>query len=673
MSGLAALFHRDRRPVDRAAVWSMLDAVPYRGPDGAAVRVLDNVGLGHARMALTAEEQAEEQPLTSRRTGCMLSSDVRLDNREHLIEALPERPPASTTDAELILRAYEAWGIGAIERLLGDFAFVLWDPSEQRLVCARDSSGQRSLFYRVNARTFAAASEIHQLFQDSEVPVVPNEEHIRQSLVPFFTYQNEKQHATTYYSGIWALPAGHVLVIDQSAFETRRYWDFSPREIRYRTDAEYAEHYLELFSEVVRTRLRTSSPVGVMLSGGLDSSSVACIAQELYRTGRAQDHGFATFSAVFGDLDCDERPLIEDIQAKYGFRAHLISSGTFAGRLQPEPSGFQESPNMGVREERDAIFGAINGAGVRVLLTGHTADACVGGSRRVFDSLLRQGHLRAFWHHLQVYRRLAKAHEPLYSTLGLYCLGPLLPAQMQTSLMSTYLRRQYARHGARMLPPWMPDELRTELADWHLRLLLRAEQQRRFSNPTREDDYRLLYPPEVVRHPTPWTFEERRPFADRRLHQFLLGIPPEQKFSPHPDTDSKYAGQKQIVRRAMRGILPESIRTRTLKVNFVGVWQSEIAQQWPIYEAVFSPSACSEVAARGYINPQQFWSRLVELRTGNFGPDFAYIVKIVDLETWLRAIKLPRPQLVTVAPPWQAHKARAGREETVEQVGAHAS
>src|SRR5207249_1849001 len=115
----------------------------------------------------------------------------------------------------------------------------------------------------------------------------------------------------------------------------RRYWELEPpAELRYRTDDEYAEHFLALFSEVVGARLRSSRPLGAMLSGGLDSSSVVCMAQELYRAGRADARGFTSFSLVFDGLECDERHLIGDIQAKYGFQARFVPPDGFYDWLQ---------------------------------------------------------------------------------------------------------------------------------------------------------------------------------------------------------------------------------------------------------------------------------------------------------------------------------------------------
>ena len=185
---------------------------------------------------------------------------------------LPEPPPATASDGALILRAYEAWGLDAPRRLIGDFAFLIWDPRHRRLVRARDNSGQRTLFYRVDGRSFAAASEIHPLLQDPAVPLAPNEERIRDFLVPLNMMRNEKERPDTFYAGISSLMPGHFLVLDQAGLRLRRYWELGHvPEIRYKDDAEYAEHFLDVFRMVVGARLRTSRPLGAMLSGGLDS------------------------------------------------------------------------------------------------------------------------------------------------------------------------------------------------------------------------------------------------------------------------------------------------------------------------------------------------------------------------------------------------------------------
>jgi asparagine synthase (glutamine-hydrolysing) len=657
MSALAALLSRDGRPADPAAVRAMLHAVPYRGPDGADVRAWPEHGvvLGHAKMAVTPEDIFDHQPLVSARTGCAIVADVRLDNRDELIERLAGDVPATASDADLILRAYDAWGLEALPRLLGDFAFTIWDPRERRLICARDTSGQRSLFYRIDRCVFAAASEIHQLLQDPSVPVRPNHDRIRDSLVPLNIQRNEKDRPDTYFEGIHAVPAGCVLTAEAAgtgAPEVRRYWELRPpREIRYRHDEEYAEHFRELFFEVVRARLRSAHPMGALLSGGLDSSSVVSTAQTLYRRGDAIDHGFTSFSTVFDGLACDERPFIEDTQRLYGFDTCYIPAGDEAGRLQLSPGGFVAAPNMGVAGVRDAIFGSAVERGVRAVMTGDLADNGLNGSWLIFDSFLRRLRLGAFQRHWRTYRE--RTHEQAAKTIALGVVLPLLPLPVQRTALSVYGQRYYRRNRGHILPAWMPDAVRDTLAERQVALDLQEIRDRRFASPPREGEYRLLYPPEVARHPVPWPVEIWRPFADRRLHAFLLAIPPEQKFLPRDDSVEFYAGAKRILRNAMTGILPESVRTRTTKTVFTASLQNEFDRQWPVLEAAFGPRAQPLTGSAGYINQHRFWSRLAELRTNADRPDATYALQILDLETWLRMFRLNRRDLVQVP----AHRA----------------
>ena len=652
MSGLAALYNRDGRPADDESVWSMLTSASYRGPDGFAVRGLGPVSLGYAKSAIAPEDAFDRQPRVSGATASALVADVRLDNRDELLRALPDALSPRASDSEIILGAYEAWGLDMLPRLLGDFAFVLWDPRHERLILARDTSGQRTLFYRAGVRSFAAASEIHQLFQDPTIPMRPNHDRLRDFLVPLNIYANEKDQAATFYEGVQAVPAGHVLIVTRDAMRVRRYWELPQREIRYANDDEYAGHYRDLFTEAVRARLRSSHPIGALLSGGLDSSSVVATAQHLYQKGQATDVGFVSFTSTFDGLECDERELVRDLQAMYGFDARTLSANEGPGRLQVEPSGFQESPNVGAPEARDRLMTAVSDAGVRVLLTGDIADACVAGSPLYLDSLLRKARFGAFWRHLK--RLRAGADEPLRRFLLLYCVAPLLPLSLHRRVEALHVERFLRGHASSFLPPWMPAELRDSLAARHVELALETTSRRRFSNPARQLEFDMLYPPEVSRHPGPWAVDFSRPFADRRLHEFLLAIPPEVKYRIDGSTETAYAASKQVLRGAMRGLLPESIRTRTIKTTFSAVYESEIARDWARYEAAFGPCAHPQIVERGLVDHARFWSRLQALRSGQTGADLIYLVQVMNVESWLRAMQLPWPSRVSV------EKGRAG-------------
>ncbi len=658
MSGIAVIFRLDDRPPAPEALWAMLEASAYRGPDGGYAEFLGPVALGYLHMAIAPEEVHETQPLVSPLTGCAIVADARIDNREEMLSRLRHSTSRNSSDAHIILRAYEEWGEQAVSMLLGDFALMIWDPRRQRLLCARDSAGRRELYYRSNSREFVAASDLHQLMQDPFVPVLPNPDKVHTFLLPSSVLSSEKQEAATYYEGLWSVEPGSLLVVEQGHVSSKRYWDLRPpHEIRYRRESDYAEHFLDLFAESVRARLRSSHKVGLLLSGGLDSSSIACMVQLLYRTGRAKDGGFATFSTVYEGLECDERPLIAEIQDMYGFEAHFLSPGGYAGRLQLEPAGFQVAPNMGMSEGWDIIMGAAKSAGVKVLLTGDLADACIAGSPLVFDSLVRHGGWRELLRRLQAYRKMSGA--PLLNTLLWDCGVPLLPIALQRWLMAKHVLRAAPRSPERLLPDWMPRELRRELGAMEIGRRVSAERNRLFSSPARQQEYELLYPPPLECYPAPWSLQIAQPFADRRLHEYLLAIPPEVKYRPHPDTEEFYAGAKRVLREAMRGIMPETVRTRTSKTHFAAAFERELDLNWHLYEQAFGPRGRSEIAERGYIDQEKFWQKLQEVRHGQRGRDFLYVMYIIGLETWLRALDLPHPQVVTVPPPWHERSVTA--------------
>lgn len=638
MSGLAAVFHRDGQPADRAHVGVMLAAVPHRGPDGCDVGVFGAVGLGHARMTLTSEDAAEHQPVVSPRTGCIIIADARLDNRDDLLTRLSFELPRASSDAGLILHAYDAWGTKAVADLLGDFAFVLWDPRDQRMICARDTSGQRTLFYRLDSRTFAAASEIHQLLQQPGTESEPNEERILDFLAVLPMGRNEKDSAATFYAGVNAVPAGHIMEVGASNVRTWKYWDLDDRELRYRSDTEYEEHFRSLLFEVVRAQLRCEGPVGALLSGGLDSSTIVCSAQELIHAGTPNPGGFETFSSVYPDPRLDERAFIDSVKNKHGLATHYVpAKHGCSTRLDLEPARFLEAPSVWAGAERDTLLGSAVQHGVRVLLTGEVADACIGGSPVVFDSLLRRGRLRALATYLTTYRQVS--HESLATVLGLYCVTPFLPKPVRARIMPWHTSTVFKRDQQHMFPGWMPGGLRTELGRRLLRTYLTEQREPRFSNPTREMEYRLLYPPEVSRNFGAWPIEFRRPFADRRLHQFLLAIPPEQKFRPLTSGDELYGGSKWLVRRAMKGIVPEPIRTRRNKTIFDASFGHELDREWSTYAAAFGPAARTRIAARGYVDQARFWSRLQSIRAGEEAPDLVCVIRLVELETWLRSLE----------------------------------
>ena len=402
-----------------------------------------------------------------------------------------------------------------------------------------------------------------------------------------------------------------------------------------------------MFFEAVRARLRSAYPVGVFLSGGLDSSSVTGTAQELYRQGRAESRGFTSFSVVFDGLECDERALISDVQAKYGFTAKYLPSANRVRSLDLAPQGFLAGPSKAVAETTPVLESAYQD-GIRVLLSGDVGDASIFGSPLVFDLLIRQGCFHELPRHLRLYRHWFG--DSWRKILALYCVLPLLPVGVNRGLTSWHIRRMHKRYPLARIPYWLPEPSRTQLGHRDLELKLAEAQNRLFSSPAREADYRALVPPEVCHDYAGWPIQNVRPFADRRLHEFLLAVPPELKFRPHASSDEYYAAGKRLLREALRDVLPESIRTRLTPTHFATLFDEEVRRDWGAYEEAFGPSGRSEAVLRGYVDGPKFWKRLNDLRAGFWGWDFLYIHRVLWLETWLRSLALPRPQLVTVSP-----------------------
>jgi asparagine synthase (glutamine-hydrolysing) len=154
-----------------------------------------------------------------------------------------------------------------------------------------------------------------------------------------------------------------------------------------------------------------------------------------------------------------------------------------------------------------------------------------------------------------------------------------------------------------------------------------------------------------------WPIELRRPFADPRIHAFLLAVPPELKFWPHPDAGGSYAGGKRLLREALRGILPESIRRKTAITTFNSAVSQEIDRHWERYVELFGPGSSSRVAERGYVNSYKFWSRLEAFKEGGDAAmrrDARLLMSVIGLEQWLRGLELPRAEAVRVSTTWKS-------------------
>ncbi|MDH5223012.1 MAG: asparagine synthase-related protein, partial [Betaproteobacteria bacterium] len=281
MSGIAGIIRFDGAPVEPGLVEKMTSAMDYRGPDGINHWVRGSVALGQCMLRTTPESLEETQPLANEDESLVLVMDGRVDNWEELRRELLARGAVLRTrsDAELVLRAYEAWGRECLAHVDGDFALVIWDARRREAFCARDRLGHKPLHYHWDGKAFAFASELHPLLGLSWVAQAPNEGMVAEYLAWEFHSRDE-----TLWQGILRLVAAHRMVVSKDGPRIDEYW--APdlwADPGFTRDEQYFERYRELLTDAVRRLSRSHRPVAYEVSGGLDSSAVFCIAERLRR------------------------------------------------------------------------------------------------------------------------------------------------------------------------------------------------------------------------------------------------------------------------------------------------------------------------------------------------------------------------------------------------------
>jgi len=276
MSAIFGIINKTGKPVEEPTIQKIRDSLIHRAVDGSGAWHSDNIFLGHHKLAITPEQSAERLPFEM--NGLVITSDTRIDNRDELINRLKGEMPVQPeiSDASLILAAYRKWDEKCMDHIEGEFAFAIWNKKAHTLFCAVDHIGFRPLFYFDTPSVFIFSSEMKGIFAVKETPNVFNEE----SLIEYFFRQSDM--TKTHNDEIFALCGGHKLVVSHYRVDVERYWNPQPPgKYHFKKDDEWAGCLRDLLFQSVENRFRTNLPVGIGLSGGLDSSSIACIAGQI--------------------------------------------------------------------------------------------------------------------------------------------------------------------------------------------------------------------------------------------------------------------------------------------------------------------------------------------------------------------------------------------------------
>jgi asparagine synthase (glutamine-hydrolysing) len=620
----------------------MSAALAHRGPHGEGSWMDDHAALAHRLLHTTPESLAEVQPVVRQREGLALVADARIDNREELTALLGLPRDTRSSDSEIIAAAYLRWGADCVHRLVGDFAFAIWSPRNRTLFCARDPMGVKPLYFVRAARTFVFASEIKALFTLPEIDAAIDAEQ-----VALFLGWSQDDPARTIYRSVMRVPAGHTLLVSPQRFAVRRYWNpETAADVRFSTDAEYTEAFRDRFEAAVSARLRSAYPIGSTLSGGLDSSSVVCASRFLRRESDTPLH---TFSVVFPDLPADELRLIDErafvdaVLRDGGVQPHFIRGDELSplqdlARVLWHLDEPHSAPNLYLHW---GIYEAASNSGVRVLLDGFDGDTAVShgfgrltglaraGDYDVLESeitsfsrqhgkpperavreyvlphlgeLARRGRFTAWYRTASI---MAKRFRiPRRELVKRYGLRPLLP-----SSLGARTARVQDRPAHELLQPALARALRR-----HTRRGVAAELRRPVASEREAHLQGLLQPGyqqtlEIAdRAAAAFGLETRYPFFDRRLIEFCLGLPDEQKFAG--------GWPRLLLRRAMEGILPPEIQWRTTKANLSPNFYQrfravDVARSARIDEAALSP----------YLRPDRLREMLARHRGETAGSD----------------------------------------------------
>ena len=294
MSGIVGIVHFDGMPVDRHLLRRMADFMAFRGPDAQEIWIDGNVGFGHALLKTTDDSERERQPFTLDGQ-VRIVSDARVDARSELIAKLKakghEDLSSGAEDVELILRAYQVWDENCVEHLLGDFAFAIWDGPRQRLFCARDHLGVKPLFYAYIGQRLIFSNTLGCIRQHPAVSDKLND----LAIADFLLFDVNQDKATTTFADIQRLQPAHTAMWSGSGLRLQRYWTLPIDEpIYYRRHQDYVDRFRELLRQAVGDRIRTNR-VGIFMSGGLDSTTLAASAHGLL-SARSGDSGVRAFT-----------------------------------------------------------------------------------------------------------------------------------------------------------------------------------------------------------------------------------------------------------------------------------------------------------------------------------------------------------------------------------------
>ena len=580
-----------------------------------------NLFLGHRRLSIIDLSPSGHQPMSNEDGTLWIVHNGEVYNYLEIRKELESlgHDFRSRTDTEVILHAYEEWGVDCLSHFNGMWAFAILDLKKKRFFCSRDRAGVKPFYYLYDGKRFCFASEIKALLQIDDFCVEPNEQ-----IVADYLFSGLLDHThETFFKNIYQLRPGENLLVEADKLAVQTYWDIEVKEVRFPRDSDYTERFYELLEDSIRLRLRTEVPIGSCLSGGLDSSSIVCLANRLMFDGQNIDPKLVgerqkTFSSCFDDPAYDERKFIELVTHQTGAEKNyvfpkaenLLKDLSMLIWQQEEPFGstsiYAQWNVMRLAKERQ----------VTVLLDGQGGDELLAGYLPSFYYLFRQAR-KDFDIGLLMRegKGFLKHHKNLTRPLFHKTIAAIVPKRLRTFFpgldrdgggwAEEGFRKNYYRSFS-----W-PRKFEHELNNY----LYHA--------------FRFTVLPGLLhyedRNSMAFSLEARLPFLDYRLVEFSFSLP------AHLKMDGGVT--KVILREAMKGTLPERIRNRMDKIGFVtpeADWFKTTLRDH--IREIFNSKSFSERGIFNIANVHKAFQDHCNEKVDNH----SMIWRCVNLELWLR-------------------------------------
>lgn len=618
MSVQTGICYFDGRKVSQREIAFLLQGLETRGPDFTGIKTSEHMGFGFSGLLITPEDQ-QNQPLTGN-SGSVMTFDGRLDNRDELAGLIGVKPRTSVSDVSLVLEAYERLGASCFDRVIGEYACVVCDRRLESLFLVRSQCGTRPLFYTATPQRVVWSSELDDLVVKSEVEIVVNEHYA----IGYLYYQPDIDESP--FRGVAVVRPGTYVRITRDGAISPAVPIWHPDRIEtliLNSDAEYEEACREQLKRAVASRLRARGSVFSEMSGGLDSSTVVLLADQVLNEELRDPGTLRTISCTYQrSSSCDETFFISMVEKARGREGIRVLEEDQRVSLGLDDITFTGVPNTHhcFPGRFATVAAAMERSASRVLLTGNGGDELFwsnyAGSPELAD-LLCDGHILGMFS--EACRWSQDAGLPLWRVLLTNAIGPITiahrpfgwhPAEANaTNRVMTEEARRWFMGSGRILGLAVTLNLRppSRLSRVHSMRTATATIAAGYFN-----EYHSIF--------------FSHPYMHQQLVDFILSLPMNQIARP--------GQERSLMRRAMKGILPEKIRTRRSKGSVDETFCRTFAHD---YRKIGNINSL-EVVQRRYADP----NRLLEaIRLGSLGrtEHAGILLRMLSMERWLRSLK----------------------------------